>query len=190
VDLGDGYTALVTDTVGFIRKLPHHLVASFRSTLEEAREADLLLHVVDASHPDWSEQFDVVEQVLEELDLDERPQVLVFNKVDRLTHEEEEVLRDRVRAFEACPAVFVSALEPESLTAVRETLKARMRMRLPRVHMEISSGDGQLLAMLYREGEVLERLDHDTHIDVTARITDRMLRQLRQREGIRILEVA
>jgi GTP-binding protein HflX len=190
VDLGDGYAALVTDTVGFIRKLPHHLVASFRSTLEEAREADLLLHVVDASHPDWPEQFDVVEQVLEELELGERPQVLVFNKVDRLTHEEEEVLRDRVRAFEARPAVFVSALEPESLAAVRETLKARMRQRLPRVHMEISSGDGELLAMLYREGEVLERLDHETHIDVTARITDRLLRQLRQREGIRILEVA
>src|SRR5687768_13163021 len=83
VDLGDGYQALVTDTVGFIRKLPHHLVASFRSTLEEAREADLLLHVVDGSHPDWEEQFEVVDAVLAELGLDERPQILVFNKCDR-----------------------------------------------------------------------------------------------------------
>ena len=190
VDLGDGYAALVTDTVGFIRKLPHHLVASFRSTLEEAREADLLLHVIDASHPGWQEQFEIVEEVLAELDLDEPPQVLLFNKVDRLTHEEERVLHERGRAFEARPAVFVSALEPASLAALRATLKARMRQRLPRVHLEISSGDGGLLAMLYREGEVLERLDQGARIDITARITYRMLRQLRLRAGIRILEVA
>ncbi len=190
VELGDSYVALVTDTVGFIRKLPHHLVASFRSTLEEAREADLLLHVIDASHPGWQEQFEIVEEVLAELNLDEPPQVLLFNKVDRLTHEEERVLHERVRAFEARPAVFVSALEPASLAALRATLKARMRQRLPRVHLEISSGDGKLLAMLYREGEVLERLDQGACIDITVRITDRMLRQLRLRAGIRILEVA
>src|SRR6185503_6510062 len=112
---------------------------SFRSTLEEAREAELLLHVVDASFPNWQEQFDVVEDVLEELKLDERPQILVFNKVDRLTHEEEQVLRDRVRAFEARPAVFVSAFQPGTLDALRETLKARIRHKLPRVHVELSA---------------------------------------------------
>src|SRR5690606_36753958 len=69
VDVGSGHEVLVTDTVGFIRKLPHHLVASFRSTLEEAREADVLLHVIDASHPDRDEQREVVTSVLEELDL-------------------------------------------------------------------------------------------------------------------------
>jgi len=62
VDVGDGYRCRVTDTVGFIRKLPHHLVASFRATLEEAREADLLLHVIDASHPAWEEQVEVVDR--------------------------------------------------------------------------------------------------------------------------------
>jgi GTP-binding protein HflX len=190
VELGDGYSALVTDTVGFIRKLPHHLVASFRSTLEEAREADQLLHVVDASHPDWQEQFDVVEAVLAELGLDERPQILVFNKVDRLTHGEEQALRDRVRAFEPRPAVFVSALHPETLGALRDTLKARMRHRLPRVLIQFAADDGELLARLYREGEVLERIDHETTIDVTARIPDRLLGQLRQRGGVHISEVA
>lgn len=189
VDLGDGYAALITDTVGFIRKLPHHLVASFRSTLEEAREADLLLHVVDASFPDWREQFDVVEDVLEELRLHECPQVLVFNKVDRLTHAEEQSLRDRVRAFEPRPAVFVSALDPGSLVALRETLKAHIRLGLSRVHLEFSAGDGELLAWLYREGEVLERLDHGAMIDVKARIPDRILGQLRRRQGIRIVDV-
>ena len=190
VELGDGYSVLLTDTVGFIRKLPHHLVASFRSTLEEAREADLLLHVVDASHPEWQEQFEVVEEVLADLELQDRPQVLVFNKVDRLTHAEEGVLRDRVRAFETTPAVFVSALQPASLGALRETLKARMRQRLPRVHLELPAGDGELLAWIYREGEVLKRQDNETMIDITARIPDRMLGQLRRREGIRIVEVA
>ena len=190
VDLGDGYAALVTDTVGFIRKLPHHLVASFRSTLEEAREADLLLHVVDVSHPDRSEQLEVVGDVLAELDLDGRPQILVFNKVDRLTHEEERTLRGRVRALESRPAVFVSSLQPASLVGLREALKARMRRRLPRVHVQVPTGDGKLLAMLYREGEVLTRLDNGSHIDVTARVSDRLLRQLRERAGIRIMEVA
>ena len=67
VDLGEGCRARVSDTVGFIRKLPHHLVASFRATLEEVREADVLLHVVDASHPGWEEQMRVVDQVLAEI---------------------------------------------------------------------------------------------------------------------------
>ena len=85
VSLGDGYEALVTDTVGFIRKLPHHLIASFRSTLEEAREADVLLHVIDASHPDRDSQRDVVHRVLDDLGLGARPRILVFNKIDLLS---------------------------------------------------------------------------------------------------------
>ena len=85
VPLGAGHEALVTDTVGFIRKLPHHLVASFRSTLEEAREADVLLHVIDASEPTWPKQQRVVESVLKELDLLDRPRIRAFNKTDLLT---------------------------------------------------------------------------------------------------------
>src|SRR5260370_23487029 len=69
VDLGENAQVLVTDTVGFIRKLPHHLVASFRATLEEARDADILLHVIDAAHPAWEGQAQVVEAVLEEMGL-------------------------------------------------------------------------------------------------------------------------
>src|SRR5438093_13517595 len=82
VDLGENAHVLLTDTVGFIRKLPHHLVASFRATLEETRDADLLLHVVDASHPAWEEQRIVVDQVLKELGLADQPTLLVFNKMD------------------------------------------------------------------------------------------------------------
>src|SRR5690606_13010840 len=106
------------------RKLPHDLVASFRSTLEEAAEADLLLHVIDASSPSWEEQKEVVEDVLAELGLQDRPVVLVFNKVDRLTHAEEEALRARVTALFPHPAVFVSAMEPGGLDALRAQLRS------------------------------------------------------------------
>lgn len=190
VDLGDGHAALVTDTVGFIRKLPHHLVASFRSTLEEAREADVLLHVIDASHPDRDEQIEVVAEVLEELGLHERPQVLVYNKIDRLTHDEEAVLRDRVRAFEPVPAVFVSAHEPETLESLGDALKARVRSRLNEVRIHLHARDGETLAILYREGEVMTRDDHGSSIDLRVRIPDALLGQLRKKAGVQVLDVA
>src|SRR6476661_8320047 len=82
VELGEGQKARVSDTVGFIRKLPHHLVASFRATLEEVREADVLLHVVDASHPGWEEQMTVVDQVLAEIGVEHAVVIPVFNKID------------------------------------------------------------------------------------------------------------
>ena len=75
---------MVTDTVGFIRKLPHHLVASFRSTLEGIREANMLIHVIDASQSDWTSQRAVVDDVLNTLDLKDFPQILVFNKIDSI----------------------------------------------------------------------------------------------------------
>lgn len=190
VDVGSGQEVLVTDTVGFIRKLPHHLVASFRSTLEEAREADVLLHVQDASHPDREEQEEVVREVLHELELDGTPEILVYNKIDRLPHGEEMALRERVRATEPSPAVFVSALQAETLTGLRDTLLARVRARLQHVHLHLPSRDGEVLAAIYREGEVLERRDEGATIDLTARVPDALLGRLRQREGVRILEVA
>jgi GTP-binding protein HflX len=189
VELGDGYSALLTDTVGFIRKLPHHLVASFRSTLEEAREADVLLHVIDASHADREEQEEVVFEVLEELDMHRKPQILVYNKTDRLTHGEEESLRERVRAFGHHPAVFVSAHRPATLAALRDALKARIRARLHRVRLAVPARDGETLASLYREGEVMERAQDGVCITVTARVPDALLGRLRRQEGVRIDEV-
>ncbi len=190
VEVGGGHSVLVTDTVGFIRKLPHHLVASFRSTLEEAREADVLLHVVDSSHPDREEQEEVVLEVLEDLDLDDRPQILVFNKIDRLTHAEEDALRERVRAFANAPAVFVSAHQPDTLESLREALRARVRARYQAVHLHLPARDGEALAALYREGEVLEREDRGTVIEIHARVPIALLGQLRQRDGIQVLDVA
>lgn len=170
VDLGDGYEALVTDTVGFIRKLPHHLVASFRSTLEEAREADVLLHVIDASHPEWEEQRAVVLEVLEDLALQDRPKILVFNKIDRVTHAEEEGLRTRIRALEPHPAVFVSAHEEATLAALRDTLKARVQTGMSLIEVTVPVSAGGTLALLYREGEVLDRRQEGGDVRVRARV--------------------
>ncbi len=81
----DNLQFLMTDTVGFIRKLPHHLIESFKSTLDEVREADLLLHIVDVSHPGFEDQLEIVNQTLKEIDPREKPVVLVFNKIDAFT---------------------------------------------------------------------------------------------------------
>ncbi len=190
VDLGAGYNALLTDTVGFIRKLPHHLVASFRSTLEEAREADVLLHVIDASHPGREEQRQVVAEVVEELGLGGRETILVFNKMDRLEEPERRAMEARIRTLEAHAAVFVSALVPDSLVPLRETLKARMRARLAYVMVRLPAVDGEALAALYREGEVMERVDEGATVSVRARIPVELRGRLEGRLGIQVQEVA
>jgi GTP-binding protein HflX len=180
VDLGAGYQALLTDTVGFIRKLPHHLVASFRSTLEEAHEADVLLHVIDASHPDWEEQARVVDEVLEGLGLGDRPNILVFNTVDRLTHGEEESLRQRVRTFDPTPSVFASALDKDGLAPLVEALRTRARHRFPSVELEMPMAAGDILAEIHREGEVISVQEKGTRIRLTARLPESLLGKLRQ----------
>jgi GTP-binding protein HflX len=188
VELEDGVRVLLTDTVGFIRKLPHHLVASFRATLEAALEADLLLHVIDASHPRWEEQKSVVEEVLADLGADDRPTLLLFNKVDRLTHEEEAALRVRVSAIVPQPALFGSTVEPGGMDELRERLAEEYRASHPRVRLRIPVVDGEALAAVYREGEVLRREEHDSVIDVVARLPLPVLGRLQRRAGVLVFE--
>jgi GTP-binding protein HflX len=188
VDLGSGYSALVTDTVGFIRKLPHHLVASFRSTLEEAREADLLLHVIDLSHRDWEAQKNVVDEVLEELELADRPRILLFNKVDRLTHDEQRVHEHRARALGDVPAIFVSAVEEGGLDPLVDALRARVRATFPRIEMSLPAGAGEVLATVHREGEVLSMQENGTRLYVTARVPEPLLGRLRQDPEVELAE--
>lgn len=189
IEVGEGSEVLLTDTVGFIRKLPHHLVASFRATLEEAREADMLLHVIDASHPYWEEQKAVVEEVLADLGLQESPTVLVFNKTDRLTHDEEEALRARSHTYEGTPAIFVSTVEPGGLEPLRDLLLQRVREMRPDVRITLSSSQGALLAEIYREGEVLEREDRGAEVVLRARVPAATLGRLKSR-GARVYEGA
>lgn len=186
VELPSGSTVLVTDTVGFIRKLPHDLVASFRATLEEAAEADVLLHVIDGSHPRWEEQKGVVEEVLSELDLDEVPEALVFNKVDRLTHDEEDAIRQRSRALFGEAALFTSTVEKEGLTELVAYLEDQIRQQRPEVQVLVPASDGEALATLYREGEVISREEHGTTIDIRARLPPPTLGRLKQRPGIEV----
>ena len=188
VEVGDGLEVLITDTVGFIRKLPHHLVASFRSTLEEAREANVLLHVIDASRADWAEQKEVVEDVLDELGLAEQPQIFVFNKIDRLTHTEEDALTQRIRAFESTPAVFVSALRSDSLGALRSVFKARIREGLRHLRVRMPGGAGETLAMLYREGEVLSQSSDGAFMEVEIRVAQSVAGRLLQMPGVQLTE--
>jgi GTPase len=188
VELEPGMKALVTDTVGFIRKLPHHLVASFSATLEEAMTADVLLHAIDASHPGWEEQKEVVEDVLRQLGLGERPVVLVFNKIDRLTHGEELAFRKRATALFEAPSVFTSAVESEGLDELRQVLLEQMRRQRPQVQIEIPYADGEALATVYREGEVLSRQEDGRCVGITARLPAATLGRLRSRTGIVVTE--
>ncbi len=180
VDLGEGAHARVTDTVGFIRKLPHHLVASFRATLEEAREADVLLHVVDASHPDWEGQIRVVDKVLAELELSERPVILVFNKMDVVR--DAQALMARVR--ELFPAaVFATTQRIDGLDALKARLRTIERAGRVTAHVRVPAADGARLAELYRMGEVMTREQDGALVDLIVRLETWQLERLRQ-EGV------
>jgi GTP-binding protein HflX len=123
---------LLTDTVGFIRKLPHQLVECFKSTLDEIREADLLLHVVDVSHPNFEEQIEVVNKTLEEIGAHKTPRLLVFNKIDKATEKlipeqpEElpylEQLKNTWLAKENAPVIFISAVQKQNISELKNRL--------------------------------------------------------------------
>jgi GTP-binding protein HflX len=123
---------LLTDTVGFIRKLPHQLVESFKSTLDEVREADLLIHVMDISHPNFEEQYDVVNETLQELDKSEKPVILVFNKIDAYVDPEEDDMVERYTLEELkrtwmakmnqTNCVFISAQEKENMDELKTVI--------------------------------------------------------------------
>jgi GTPase len=184
VPIGDGYSALLTDTVGFIRKLPHHLVASFRATLSEAREADLLLHVIDASHPAWEEHRAVVDGVLRDLDLGEQPVRHVLNKMDALGEAEANAVRERVGNL-IPGSIFVSAITPGGLDPLRDGLLEAMKAQRPLFEIRIPASEGRLMAEVHRDGEVLDqRNDEDTMV-IRARLDDRTMGRLRQ-AGARI----
>ena len=182
-DVGEGYRFRLTDTVGFIRKLPHHLVASFRATLEEAQEADLLLHVVDAAHPAWEEQVAVVETVLEEMGLEQKRVIYVLNKADLLT----DAAAFLTQARERYPhAVLTSTVSPDGVADLRHALRASAQALRPVAQVRVPVANGKLLASLHRDAEVLEQVQTDGVVVVTARIEARLLGKLRQ-DGVEVV---
>ena len=179
-DAGDGVRVRITDTVGFIRKLPHHLVASFRATLEEAGEADVLLHVVDASHPDWEEQVEVVEEVLGELNLADRPVILVFNKMDLVA--DPAAFAARIREIHP-GAVLASTMRTDGVEEVKAVLRERARAGRPTLRVVVPAGDGARLAAVYRAGEVLSREVTPEGVVLTVRMEGWRARQLSLTDG-------
>jgi GTP-binding protein HflX len=150
--LADGRTVLLSDTVGFLQRLPHHLVASFHATLEEAVHADLLLHVVDASHPDAAVQLAAVEDVLDALVSGMRNEILVFNKVDALAEPLSLQLLARDRRHEI---VHVSARTGAGIEKLEAAVARRLDARSALVEVEVPLSDGRSLAALRRLGSVL-----------------------------------
>ncbi|MGH7508240.1 MAG: GTPase HflX [Gemmatimonadales bacterium] len=185
VDLGEGQRARVTDTVGFIRKLPHHLVASFRATLEEVRGADVLLHIVDASHPDWEGQMRVVERVLAELDLADRPLIPVFNKMDSVS--EPDSFTARVRALHPT-GILATTMRTKGLAGLKVALRDLERVGRPTVRVRVPLADGGRVAALYRDGEVLSRSQSETELELVVRLEGWQVNRLRE-EGVDVASV-
>jgi GTPase len=183
VDLGENQRARVTDTVGFIRKLPHHLVASFRATLEEARAADVLLHVIDGSHHDWEGQLKVVEKVLSELGLADRPVLPVFNKIDAVL--DAQGFTRRVRELYPA-AVITSTMRTDGLASLKARLRELERAGRVAVKVRLPLAEGARLAELYREGEVLSRDQVGESYEIMVRLEPSKLERLR-RAGMEVI---
>ena len=170
--LPNGTEAVLTDTVGFVKKLPHQLVQAFKSTLEETVEADLLLHVVDASAEEPEDQVAAVEKVLGDIDADEIPQVIALNKTDLIDSERRDQL---VKVFPG--ASLISAVRGEGLEELLEVIRSKLETARRIVTFNIPFDRGDIRSELHDSGEVLEeRSESDgMHIVVkaTASVIDR-----------------
>jgi len=166
LDTGSG-SILVTDTVGFVRNLPHGLVEAFKATLEEAADADLLVHVVDASDPEAETQYRTTLEVLAEVGADASRSILVYNKIDRIP--------DRDAWPVAPDAVFVSAATGEGLPGLIAAIEAELTADEPELVLRIPPERYDLVALLYREASVLSE-DHDGEASVLrCRVPERLL---------------
>jgi len=178
LDLPDGHRALMSDTVGFVRRLPHELVEAFRSTLEEAADADLLVHVVDASDPDPDGQIGAVREVLTEIDAADVPEILVFNKTDIA---EPAVVRRLLTVYEG--SVATSALTGENIEDVTAAIVEGLDAVTVIAELLIPYDRGDLVASLHETGEVLDEhhAEEGTEIKVRlpAAVAERMVSYLR-----------
>lgn len=173
--LGPGREVLLVDTVGFIQKLPHSLVAAFRATLEEVNEADLLLHVMDASAEDLEEREAAVNEVLREIDAAERPLVPVLNKSDRLPAGRGEVLR------QARPeALLVSATSGAGFDELKAAVSARLELLPKAVRLRFRSDDARGIAAVYGAGRVVSHSLEGDLVTIDAEIPERYVARYRE----------
>lgn len=160
---------LLTDTVGFIRKLPHQLVEAFKATLEELEYADLLLHVIDVSNPEWREQARIVDELIRELGAEGIPCIRVYNKCDVAFTAQQEREKD---------AVYISARTGEGIPALLEAVDKRLDKGTKRVVIHLPYDKAGLLDGLYREAKV-EGVEYGETVDVTAVCTPRIMGRLK-----------
>ena len=164
LELPNHQPCLLTDTVGFIRKLPHHLVESFKATLEEVSEADLLLHVIDAAHPRVDEQIDAVEAVLRELGARDKPVLAVFNKTDLERGRNQAIrLADRFRH-----QVAISAATGAGTEHLGQAVADLLRNRVVHLRLKIPASEGRLLATLHANGKVLSQKVSGRNLQIEA----------------------
>jgi GTP-binding protein HflX len=170
---------LLSDTVGFIRGLPHHLIASFQATLEEARQAHLLLHVADAANPAVYEQIGAAYRVLDELHLARKATILVLNKIDALC--------DRARLgalLDRYPnAIPISARSGRGVDRLAAAVSEALSRTFIDLDVEMAAGNGRLLAYLAAHGEVFSRQYQDSRVVVHCRIARKHLGRIRQEQG-------
>jgi len=167
---------LLTDTVGFIRKLPHTLIEAFKATLEEVTLSDLLIHVVDMSHPEYLEQMAAVESVLHELDADGKQTLVVFNKVDRV--EDPEVVRSLTRRYPG--SVAISVKTGEGMQDFIEELELRLAAWRKRVEFKIPASESAIIAELHRVGHVLDLRYIDDYALIRAHVPPDLLGRIAQ----------
>ena len=186
IHLPGGTAVVVADTVGFIRELPHELVAAFQSTLTEARAATLLLHMVDASNPRREEQTEAVNEVLEEIGASAIPQILLYNKIDRLV-EPPRIDRDPDgRAI----AVWISAEKRTGLDLLASAVAERLSRLARRARLKVPASAGALRSRLYAARAVKEEsTGADGSIELAVELPDPELLALARTAGVQILEV-
>jgi GTP-binding protein HflX len=185
LDLPSGRQAILSDTVGFISELPTHLVAAFRATLEEVTEADIVVHVRDAHHPDSDAQREDVLNVLAELGLDEHVEeglIEAMNKIDLLDPAARASLE--TRKLRNAPSVALSAATGEGCHELLETIDRRLEAAAQVLRLDVPLTDGKTLAWIYRRGEVLGRRDDNEAAHLSVRLSEGDIARLRHRQRL------
>ena len=199
LDLSNGQAVLLTDTVGLINKLPHQLVDAFKGTLEEIRTADVLLHVIDATHPRWSEHQNIAERVLEDMGVRNKPTITVFNKIDGLTqtsngqvHNDDAFDTDdwwgsppartmNGREYDRDRVFRISAKQGIGIDPLVEEIARLCTLDQEVIEFEVPLGSGALLAWLRRSGTVIEETYTETCVQVATRVSAKVAGQLKKR---------
>jgi GTP-binding protein HflX len=165
---------LLTDTVGFIHRLPHNLVSAFRATLEEVREADLLVNVVDLSHPKMKEQTHSTYEILGELEARNKPLLTVFNKIDKL--EDEFLIKRALR--ETPDSVAISALQKKGLEELKAKIGESLKYRRKYVKLSIPYGEERIISMLHKEGRIIKKEYQGKNIIIEAEVEEKIAKWL------------